>query len=179
MFDKFFAYGSYPITEQPNPWSSLAVARPVAPQPRSPQVSPDSSRPGVRTQPPSRVATSWPGTFRSKAKASPSVNSPTLTAFAPSPATTTTPAASAALISILSNPTPALAITFSFGAAAIISAVTFVRLRTTNAVASFNEALSSSGLLHKSSLRVMGKLPSSFWKGAPHTSSEIRIIMLK
>ena len=83
----------------------------------------------------------------------------------------------AALISILSNPTPALAITLSFGAAAMISAVTFVRLRTTSAVTSLREALSFSGSFHKSSFRIMGKLPSSFWKGVPHTSSEMRIIM--
>ncbi len=115
--------------------------------------------------------------FRSNASAKPSVNSPTLTAFAPSPATTTTPAASAALISILSKPTPARAITRSFGAAAITSAVTLVRFRTTSAVTSLREALSFSGSFHKSSFRIMGKLPSSFWKGVPHTSSEMRIIM--
>ena len=77
---------------------------------------------------------------------------------------------------MLSSPTPARAITFNFGAAAIISAVTFVLLRTTKAVASFITFFSSSGFFHKSSLLTMGKLPSSFWKGVPHTSSEMRII---
>ena len=62
---------------------SLAVATPVAPHPNNPHVRPESSRPGVRTQPPSRVATSWPGTLRSKAKASPRVNSPTLALMKP------------------------------------------------------------------------------------------------
>ena len=78
---------------------------------------------------------------------------------------------------MLSKPTPARAITFNLGAAAITSAVTFVLFLTTKAVASLRAFLSSSTLFQRSSFRTMGKLPSSFWKGVPHTSSEMRIIM--
>ena len=130
---------------QLKPVSSFAVANPVAPQPNNPHVKPDNSWPGERTHPPSCVATLCPGILRKRVRARPNVSSPTLTAFAPKPATTTTPAASAAFISILSSPTPARAMIFNFGAAAMTSAVTLVRFRTTSAVASANAALSFSG----------------------------------
>ncbi len=83
------------------------------------------------------------GMWRARLRMWPTVSSAAEMMFEVGAFTTITPAVVAALMSTLSRPTPARAMTFSFGADAIASASTFVADRTSTAAASASAASSA------------------------------------
>jgi len=127
--------GSWAITCISNAWALLATSEPTLPKPTMPNVLFLSSTP-ISFSLCHLPDLSWlfaSGTLRARASIRAMVCSAADTVLAVGALTTTIPFLVAASTSILSVPTPALPITFSFSPRSMISAPTLVWLRTTKA----------------------------------------------
>ena len=127
----------------------------MRPRPMMPTVFSYSSMPVYfeRFHWPSASAPWAAGMWRARLRMWPTVSSAAEMMFEVGALTTMTPAAVAALMSTLSRPTPARAMTFSSGAAAMASASTFVAERTRMADAASADAASSAARSVPSTLR--------------------------
>ena len=115
--------GSVATSCMPKALARSATSFPMRPRPTIPSVLPRSSTPMNPFHPPVRVPR-CPGTIpRATASSSASVRSATESCTAPNAALTTIPRARAAGRSMLSSPTPCLAMVLSRSADAITSAV--------------------------------------------------------
>ena len=137
--------GSCAITFISKACARAATSCPMRPSPTRPRVFDRISDPANFdfSHFPVFIDASAAGIFRASESTRPIASSATLKLLAPGAFMTTIPRAVAAGTSTLSTPVPARAMTRSFGAASIISRVTFVALLTTSASASFKSAISS------------------------------------
>ena len=115
----------------------------MRPRPARPSTLPRTSSPRklFLSHLPCFIDASAAGSFRASDSSCAIASSATLMLLAPGAFMTTMPRALAASTLTLSTPVPARAIARSLGAAAMISGVTFVALRTTSASASARSAV--------------------------------------
>ena len=139
--------GSKPMTDMPNARHLEATSRPIFPTPMMPSVFPISSVPMnffLSHFPANRLMFAC-GIFRESERSIETVCSAVEIVFPPGVFITMIPWREAAVTSMLSTPAPALPITFIAFASSIMSAVTFVPLRTIRAAYSGIIFLISSG----------------------------------